>query len=86
MSSPPVYVISGASRSLGLGVARTLLDRVPNAHVVATARTPDSANLLKDLKAKYQDRLHIVKMDVVNAASTEVSLKFSGTAASLTKC
>lgn len=49
-----------------------LLERLPEVQIVATARNPTSANLLQDLKSKYEERLHVVKMDVTSRASCEV--------------
>lgn len=69
-------MITGASRGLGLGYARTLLDRDSTIRVIATARNPDTAEHLHALKEKlgqHARRLHVVKMDVVSAESCLVS-------------
>ncbi|KAI4522624.1 NAD(P)-binding protein [Schizophyllum commune Loenen D] len=61
MSTPTVYLVSGANRGLGLGLVKVLLER-PDAIVFAGARNPDSAKELKDLAAANPSKLHIVKL------------------------
>jgi NAD(P)-dependent dehydrogenase (short-subunit alcohol dehydrogenase family) len=65
----PSYLITGASRGLGLGFAEVLL-RNPNNIVVATARNPAGSPDLQQLKAKHTDgRLHIIQLDVSSVES-----------------
>ncbi|BGP49787.1 hypothetical protein JCM10450v2_005692 [Rhodotorula kratochvilovae] len=60
------YFITGASRGLGLGYARTLLESRPDARVVAGVRNPANSPLLDELAAlpANKDRLHVVQFDV----------------------
>ncbi|KAH8802554.1 hypothetical protein F5884DRAFT_887211 [Xylogone sp. PMI_703] len=70
----PSYLITGSSRGLGLGFATELL-KDPNNIVIATARDPTSSKGLQDLKAKYSDRIHLIKLDVTNQASIDKAVK-----------
>lgn len=60
------FTLAGASRGLGLGYARTLLESSPDVRIVAGVRDPSNANLLDDLAAlpANQDRVRIVQFDV----------------------
>ncbi|KAF9009550.1 hypothetical protein BDQ17DRAFT_1235454 [Cyathus striatus] len=69
------WLITGASRGIGLSLAETLL-KDSNNFVVATARNPDSAPGLAELKAKYSaDRLAVIKLDVTSDASVAEAVK-----------
>jgi NAD(P)-dependent dehydrogenase (short-subunit alcohol dehydrogenase family) len=75
----PSYLVTGASRGLGLGFVIELL-KDPNNIVIATARnTTFRAKDLQELKARQTDnRLHLVDLDVsssygVLVAAEEVS-------------
>ena len=57
------YVVTGASRGIGLEFVRVLAER--GDRVIATARTPDSA---RDLAA-VQGKVHIVQLDLSDPAS-----------------
>ncbi|GAA5933764.1 SDR family oxidoreductase [Sporobolomyces koalae] len=65
------YLITGASRSLGLGYTRDLLASSDQVRVVAAVRNPDSAKQLDSVKQQYGDRLYLVKCDVTDAASAQ---------------
>jgi NAD(P)-dependent dehydrogenase (short-subunit alcohol dehydrogenase family) len=72
MSSIPTngtILLAGASRGLGLGLASEYLGR--GWHVIATARTPDTATGLAQLKAKYPDHLIVETLDVADPASAQ---------------
>jgi NAD(P)-dependent dehydrogenase (short-subunit alcohol dehydrogenase family) len=60
----PVWLITGASRGIGLALAREALSR--GWQVVATARDPGT---LKDLVEAYPETCLAVPLDVSNAAS-----------------
>ncbi|KAH9478242.1 putative oxidoreductase C24B10.20 [Psilocybe cubensis] len=63
-NSPSViYLITGANRSRGIGLAlvQHALEKHENAFVYAGARDPDKANALHELKEKFVGRLEIVK-------------------------
>ncbi|GAA5891098.1 hypothetical protein JCM8208_003161 [Rhodotorula glutinis] len=60
------YLITGASRSLGLGYTRALLAARPDARVVAAARNPSGATDLQALANEdaNKGRIHILQLDV----------------------
>ncbi|TNY21589.1 dehydrogenase [Rhodotorula diobovata] len=60
------YLITGASRSLGLGYTRALLAARPEARVVAAARNPSSAPDLQALAKEdaNKDRVYLLQLDV----------------------
>ncbi|KAI5462016.1 putative short-chain dehydrogenases/reductase [Mariannaea sp. PMI_226] len=60
----PSYLVTGASRGLGLGFVTELLQNKDNV-VVATARSTASSSGLQELKAKHADgRLILIDLDV----------------------
>lgn len=63
--------ITGASRGIGLEIARQYLAQ--GAQVFAGARNPEKATGLQELKTRYPDRLFLVTLDVADAASIEKS-------------
>jgi len=74
-----VYVITGASRGLGLEAVRQLAD-VEGNWIFAAARNPDSASDLKSIQAKSNGRVELVTLDVndkksIDAAAGAVSKK-----------
>ncbi len=62
-------VITGANRGIGLGLVRTCLEA--GASVIATARQPDSARELQDLKTGADGKLHVLALDVCDEKSVE---------------
>lgn len=68
---PSTYLITGSSRSLGLGYARELLKA--GHRVVAAVRNPDKAEQLEPVKKEFGDNLYVLKCDVTDAQSTQVS-------------
>ncbi|XP_022098272.1 uncharacterized protein LOC110983367 [Acanthaster planci] len=60
----PVALVQGASRGLGLQFCRSLLQRSPTAHVIATCRNPESARELLALKEENRNRLDVEKIDL----------------------
>jgi NAD(P)-dependent dehydrogenase (short-subunit alcohol dehydrogenase family) len=60
-------LVTGASRGIGLELVRQLAAR--GDRVVAAARTPESASLLKELAAESDGRVEIVALDVNSAES-----------------
>ncbi|EED80562.1 predicted protein [Postia placenta Mad-698-R] len=76
----PSYLITGASRGIGLAFVAELLQNASNI-VVATARNPDASPGLRQLQEQYpKDRLAIVPMDVADTSSV---LQAAETAAAL---
>ncbi|KAJ6460241.1 hypothetical protein C8R45DRAFT_1221117 [Mycena sanguinolenta] len=71
MSSKTVYLISGANRGLGYGLAATLAAR-PNAIVFAGARNP-VAESLKELAARHPN-VHPVKLTAGDKADNEAAI------------
>ncbi|POY74993.1 hypothetical protein BMF94_1969 [Rhodotorula taiwanensis] len=70
------YLITGASRSLGLGYTRQLLQSGKHVRVVAGARSPSSAEDLQKLRKEVgEDRLYILKLDVEDSAQVANSVK-----------
>lgn len=66
------YLITGASRGLGLETCRQLLS-VPGNLVIAAARDPATSQGLQELVAKYPEgRLETVKLDVSSEESIAV--------------
>jgi NAD(P)-dependent dehydrogenase (short-subunit alcohol dehydrogenase family) len=66
-----IFIVTGASRGIGLEVVRFLLEKF-GAKVVTLSRS--STAELQALKEKYSDRLEIVRGDVSNEEDQEVSL------------
>ncbi|BGO95994.1 hypothetical protein NBRC10512_006456 [Rhodotorula toruloides] len=70
------YLISGASRSLGLGYSRALLASSNNVRVIAGARNPSSADQLQALQKEVgKERLYILKLDVEDASAVQNAIK-----------
>lgn len=61
------YLITGASRGIGLELAREWLSA--GHRVVATARNPEAAEGLQRLRRDHQQRLRLCAMDVASEAS-----------------
>ncbi|GAA5850974.1 hypothetical protein JCM3766R1_003963 [Sporobolomyces carnicolor] len=70
---PSTYLITGSSRSLGLGYARELLKA--GHRVVAAVRNPDKAEQLEPVKKEFGDNLYVLKCDVTDAQSTQEAAK-----------
>ena len=68
-----VYMISGASRGLGLGLVTGLMKQ-DNTTVVAAARNPDKSEALQKLVKQNPERLHTVSLDTSSEASVKVSV------------
>jgi len=64
-SDGSVALVQGASRGIGLGLVRTLLEDQCFESVIATCRDPASAD---DLQALSGDRLNILRLDVTDTA------------------
>jgi NAD(P)-dependent dehydrogenase (short-subunit alcohol dehydrogenase family) len=70
------YLVTGASRGLGLGYTRQLLHSGDRVRVVAGARNPSSADDLQALRKEAgDDRLYILKLDVENPESVAAAVK-----------
>jgi NAD(P)-dependent dehydrogenase (short-subunit alcohol dehydrogenase family) len=74
------WLVTGANRGIGLEYVTQILKQ-ENTHVIATARTPDKADELKQLQDKHKDRLQLVKLDLADESSIKAAaehLKQSG--------
>ncbi|GAA5918458.1 hypothetical protein JCM6882_005139 [Rhodosporidiobolus microsporus] len=73
--APYTYLITGASRSLGLGYAEQLLAASPNVRIVAAVRNPAKADLLNALAAKEENkgRVLLLELDVNSEESVKAA-------------
>lgn len=62
-------LVQGASRGIGLALARRLVAQSDVGHVFATCRDPESAEDLTALAAAYPERLQVLALDVEQEAS-----------------
>ncbi|KAJ8631309.1 hypothetical protein MRB53_024632 [Persea americana] len=70
-----VSMVHGASRVIGLEFVRQLLEKDEKGHVVATCPNPDGSIGLRELKRRYMERLNILRLDVTDESTIEVSAK-----------
>ena len=70
-SEDKVYVVTAASRGLGLGMVEGLLKQ-EHTVVVAAARNPDKAEALQKLASQYKGRVHLVALDTTDEAGVKV--------------
>ena len=68
--SGSVYLVTGASRGIGLEFVSQLLHG--GANVIAGARTPSKSQGLQDLLKAFPDHLFTVPLDVSDEASIKV--------------
>ncbi|CCM06007.1 uncharacterized protein FIBRA_08250 [Fibroporia radiculosa] len=77
MSSSFTWLITGASRGIGLEITRQLSTSSSNV-VIATCRNPEGATALQALKGDAKGEMHIVKLDIVSEASIRESVPLVG--------
>jgi NAD(P)-dependent dehydrogenase (short-subunit alcohol dehydrogenase family) len=65
--------ITGASRGLGLEFTRQYLAQ--GNKVYASCRNPEQATFLQDLKERYEDKLHIIGLDVTDEEGRNKAFK-----------
>ena len=70
-------LVQGASRGIGLQFCRTLLSRSPDVNVLATCRSPSSAQDLQELNNQMQGRLHVLQVDVSNESQIQVKQSYN---------
>ncbi|CAG7849015.1 SubName: Full=Related to ketoreductase {ECO:0000313/EMBL:CCA67370.1} [Serendipita indica DSM 11827] len=68
----PVWLITGASRGIGLGFVQALAQDPENA-VLATCRSPEEAVELQDIASASEDLINLVQLDHENADSCRVA-------------
>ncbi|KAK8957377.1 hypothetical protein KSP39_PZI000360 [Platanthera zijinensis] len=68
-----VSMVQGASRGIGLEFVRQLLEKNNKGIVVATCRNPSGATGLLELQEKYEDRLNILPLDVIDESTIEAA-------------
>lgn len=69
LEAPAHCFIQGASRGIGLGFARRLLDADHVACVYASARDPQRSDALVELERAHPDRLKLVALDVTDEST-----------------
>ena len=72
--SNTTYLISGASRGLGLETARQLLAASQSNRIIAAARSPASAAELQALIKEYPGRIEAATIDVSDPETIKVRL------------
>jgi NAD(P)-dependent dehydrogenase (short-subunit alcohol dehydrogenase family) len=78
---PFATLVQGASRGIGLELARQMLERDRDVFrgkshggvVVATCRDPDNADGLKELQKAHGDRLRVLRVDAKDEASMKAA-------------
>ncbi|UPR03066.1 short-chain dehydrogenase/reductase [Chloropicon primus] len=71
-----VALVQGASRGLGLEFVSQLLGRQGDSRVIATCRSPETAQSLLELQDKYgRDRLYTAPIDLTKPATIEEAAK-----------
>lgn len=71
MSKMTTYLISGASRGLGLGLVERVLE-LEGTRVFAAARNPGKSEELQTLAKDSPDRLTLLTLDTSDEASIKV--------------
>ena len=66
------WLISGASRGVGLNIVKELLTRDDDSIVIGGARSPEKYEELRELANKYKGRFHILKLDISSSQSVQV--------------
>jgi short chain dehydrogenase len=69
-----VFLLTAASRGLGLELTRQLLTRTKG-HIVATCRSPSAAEELQALASSSGSRVSVVQLDVTDQSSVEAAGK-----------
>ncbi|CEQ41500.1 SPOSA6832_03234 [Sporobolomyces salmonicolor] len=67
------YLVTGASRSLGLGYSRALLASSPAVKIVAAARNPSKAEGLQALEQEFKGRVYLLRLDVADAEAAKAA-------------
>ncbi|KAL1683350.1 hypothetical protein EV122DRAFT_201754 [Schizophyllum commune] len=79
--SPTVYLLTGANRGIGLGLAKQIAKR-PDTILFAGARDPERATDLQALAVAHPDRVHVLKIvsadKANNAAAVEEIKRVAG--------
>jgi NAD(P)-dependent dehydrogenase (short-subunit alcohol dehydrogenase family) len=67
----PTVLVTGANRGLGLEFVRQYAD--DGWLVYAACRAPKAAKELKELQVRHENRIHILQLDVTDAAGVEAA-------------
>lgn len=73
LASPRHALIQGASRGIGLGLVRRLLDNPRVEQVIATSRHPEKSEGLRALRDAHSTRLELLALDVTRPESVEAA-------------
>ena len=73
MSSPRAALIQGASRGIGLELARQLVEARGFDTVIATSRYPEKSDGLRALEDQHLDHVHKVPLDVTDEESVKAA-------------
>ena len=68
------WVITGASRGLGLEHVKQYLEQGFN--VIAAARSPSKSDALTKLHKEYKDKLALVSLDTADSTSVKAGLMY----------
>ncbi|KZP15550.1 NAD(P)-binding protein [Athelia psychrophila] len=77
MATPTVYLVSGASRGIGLGLVTDLATR-PDTIVFAGARNPTGATALTALMQAHPGKVHVVQLTSGDRAENDTAVKEIG--------
>lgn len=69
------WLVSGASKGVGLNIVTKLLQKEDGRVVIGGARSPDKYQELKDLSKQYGDRFHVLKLDISKSESVQEAAK-----------
>lgn len=75
MSLGPNVFVTGASRGIGFGLVRHLLDYPDVKQIFAGARTPKDATELQELAQKSSGKVHVVQFDSLCDKSIQQAVK-----------
>ena len=68
------WLVSGASKGVGLCLVKELLGKDDGRVVIGGARSPEKYDELKELSEKYKGRFHLLKLDISTSESVQASL------------
>lgn len=66
------FLVTGASRGVGLSLVKELLKQNDKNIVIGGARSPEKYEELRSLSEHYKSRFHILKLDTSSSQSVKV--------------